>query len=555
MKRPLGELLVETGAISEDALREGLAYQRNRGIPLAEALVRLGHVGELEVARALARQHGMPFVDLEKGRVSESVLARVPAEVARTQGVLPLVERGGKLVVAIDDPLKRIVAEELEFLLGCTVSCALAGPESLARAIALYYGPGSATEEGGAASDPAAASDGDEAPIVRLVARTFRDALAMRASDVHIENHAGRVAVRFRVDGMLRKVAEHPGHLAPALVSRIKIMGHMDIAEKRKPQDGRIALEIDGRPIDVRASILPGNHGESVVLRLLDRSSNVLDLTELGFGADDRAWFERMIQRPNGIVLVTGPTGSGKTTTLYAALALLNRPDVKIITAEDPVEYHIPGINQVQVHPRIGLTFARILRSMLRCAPNVILVGEIRDLETAEVAIQASLTGHLVFSTLHTNDAPSALTRLADMGVKPFLVSTAIQGVLAQRLARRLCSQCREAYEPSPLEVARIGLTLEIVRGRSFHRPTGCGACEGSGYRGRIGLFELFELDAAIRQRVFRGESVQTLRRAAQTAGRLRPLFADGARKVLLGETSVAEVLRVARADEAEVSV
>ncbi|HKX45581.1 MAG TPA: GspE/PulE family protein, partial [Planctomycetota bacterium] len=339
--------------------------------------------------------------------------------------------------------------------------------------------------------------------VVRLVSRTFADAVRLRASDIHLEPAADRIDVRFRVDGVLRRVAEHPQHLAAPLLARLKVMAKLDIAEKRKPQDGRIELAIDGRPIDVRVSILPSNHGETLVMRLLDRGASLIGLPELGFGAEDFAWFRRLISRPHGIVLVTGPTGSGKTTTLYAALSELNRPDVKIITAEDPVEYHITGVNQVQVNPKVGLTFARILKAMLRSAPNVILVGEIRDLETAEVAVQAALTGHLVFSTLHTNDAPSALTRLVDMGVQPFLASAAVQGVVAQRLVRRLCDECAEERPIEAHELRALGLDPALLAGKTFARGRGCRACEGSGFRGRLGLFELFELDSDLRDAIF----------------------------------------------------
>jgi type II secretory ATPase GspE/PulE/Tfp pilus assembly ATPase PilB-like protein len=340
-------------------------------------------------------------------------------------------------------------------------------------------------------------------------------------------------------------VAEHPLHLAAPVTSRVKVLAALDIAEKRKPQDGRIGLELGGRHVDVRVSILPTNHGETVVLRLLDRSGGLLSLDQLGLAGTTRERLRPLLATQNGIVLVTGPTGSGKTTTLYAALSELNRPDVKIITAEDPVEYHIAGIHQIQVNPRVGLSFARILRSMLRAAPNVILVGEIRDLETAETAVQAALTGHLVFSTLHTNDAPGALTRLLDLGVKPFLVSTAMRGVVAQRLVRRLCPECAVPHAPAPEELAALGLPPS-ARG-SWRRPRGCRACEGQGYRGRLGLFELLELDAPLRELVFRGVAHAELSAAALASGRLLPLLVDGAEKVAAGLTSTAEVLRVVR--------
>ncbi len=550
MSQPLGELLIAAGVLDEARLRSALERQRGGNKRLGEVLLELGYVDEPTLARALAKQAGLPFVDLSKGRVAPGVLAEVPGEVAHELGVLPVLVKDGTLVVALADPLQRFALDTLEFRLGRPVGAALAAPGALRKALEDAYGSFGETSSTAEPDEPVGAEEGDDAPVVRLVRRTLVDALEQRASDIHFEPAQGRLRVRFRIDGVLRIVAEHPPHLGAPLISRLKVMGSMDIAERRKPQDGRIELEIKGRRIDVRASILPSNHGETMVLRLLDRAANLIGLPELGFHADDHAWFRRLIARPNGIVLVTGPTGSGKTTTLYAALSDLNRPDVKIITAEDPVEYHIRGVNQVQVNPRIGLTFARILRAMLRSAPNVILVGEIRDVETAEVAIQAALTGHLVFSTLHTNDAPSALTRLVDMGVQPFLVSAAVQGVLAQRLVRRLCPECAESYPPERAEVLAMGLDPARLGDAVFKRPRGCRACEGAGYRGRVGLFELLEMDGALRERVFAGTGVEALRREAEARGRLRPLLTDGARKVLAGQTSVAEVLRVCRAAE-----
>ena len=540
-------MLVAAGAITEPQLREALAFQRNGGLRLGEALSRLGMVDETTLARALAKSLGMPFVDLSKGRVSASVLERIPADFCREQGVLPVADKGGRLVVAIDDQLKRIAVDQLEFSLGCPVTCALAVPSQLAAALERHLGPPAEEDVQRAAAGEEVDAE-DDAPIIRLVTRMFQDAMAMRASDIHLEPAHTDLRVRFRVDGMLREVARHPGHLSAPLISRLKIMADMDIAEKRKPQDGRIGLSLKGKKIDVRVSLLPSNHGESIVMRLLDKSASLIGLKELGFHEDDYRWFHHLIRSPNGIVLVTGPTGSGKTTTLYAALSELNRPDVKIITAEDPVEYHIGGINQVQVNAKIGLTFARVLRAMLRAAPNIILVGEIRDLETAEIAVQASLTGHLVFSTLHTNDAPSALTRLQDMGVKPFLVSASIQAVMAQRLVRRLCKECNEEYEPSDGELRAIGIDPELVRGRKLRRPRGCRSCEGTGYTGRMGVFEHMEMDDTLRDMTFRGSSLAQIREAARSGGQLAPLLTDGARKVLGGQTSVTEVLRVTRA-------
>ncbi|MBK7643760.1 MAG: type II/IV secretion system protein [Planctomycetes bacterium] len=539
-------MLIEARVISDAQLKEALTYQRNGSLRLGEALLRLGFVDETTLTRTLAKQQGLPFVDLEKGRIAEAVLARIPSEFAREQVLLPVMEKDGKLVVAVDDPLKRLVADQLQFMIGTPVVCALASPASLQRAIARYYGE--KTEESVARSmQSAQGADEADAPIVRLVTRTFHEALTQRASDIHIEPGHGRVRVRFRVDGMLRDIAEHPAHLHAPLLSRLKIMATLDIAEKRKPQDGRIGIKIDGRDIDVRCSILPSNHGESIVMRLLDRTRSLISLKELGFEEEDQRWFKRLIQRPNGIVLVTGPTGSGKTTTLYAALSELNRPDVKIITAEDPVEYHLRGLNQVQVNQKIGLSFARILKAMLRAAPNIILVGEIRDAETAEMAIQAALTGHLVFSTLHTNDAPSALTRLSDIGVKPFLVSASVQAVIAQRLVRRLCAECAESYTPSELELTALGLDPRSFEGAKFKRARGCRACENSGYRGRVALFEHLEMDQSLRELCFRGASLEDLRQNALASGALSGLVEDGARKVVRGQTSIQEVMRVTR--------
>ncbi len=551
MSQLLGEMLVSAGVLSEPQLREAIAFQRNGGLRLGEALLKLGHIDEGTLYRTIAKQQGLPFVDLDKGKIPDAVLQRVPAEIALEHGLLPLLEKGQKLVVAIDDPVKRILVEELRFSLGTEVACALAAPSALKRALERYHGASSAA--GIAQTMKSSQAEGEtDAPIIRLVTRMFHEALEMRASDIHIEPGHGRVRVRYRVDGMLRDTAEHPEHLHAPLVARLKIMASMDIAEKRKPQDGRIGLKIDGRDIDVRASILPANHGETIVMRLLDRSKSLISMKDMGFEDEDYRWFRRIIKKPNGIVLVTGPTGSGKTTTLYAALSELNRPDVKIITAEDPVEYHIRGINQVQVNPKIGLSFARILKAMLRAAPNIILVGEIRDLETAEIAIQAALTGHLVFSTLHTNDAPSALTRLVDLGVKPFLVSAAVQAVIAQRLVRRLCKECSVEYAPVEGELAALGLDPRLAVGRSFRRPRGCRVCEGSGFRGRLALFERMEMESALRELTFRGESLEGIKRAASGSGNLQSLVADGARKVLRGETSVTEVLRVTRLASAQ---
>jgi type IV pilus assembly protein PilB len=550
MAQDVGEILLSTGSITPEQLRDAQVQSRG-GQNLADVIVRMGIADESTVWRAAAKSLNLPFVDLGKGKIGDDVLSKIPKDFAVQQGVLPILEKGGKLIVAIDDGLKRIVVDQLQFQLGQDVACAVAAPSALRRAIERYYGVAAEEDVARSMGAEPGSAEGEDAPIIRLVSRMFQDALTMRASDIHVEPGQGALRIRYRVDGVLRVVAEHPQHLSAPLISRLKIMASMDIAEKRKPQDGRIGLTLKGRAIDVRCSILPTNHGESVVMRLLDKSASLIGLKELGFEEEDYKWFRRLIARPHGIVLVTGPTGSGKTTTLYAALSELNRPDVKIITAEDPVEYHLAGINQVQVSPKIGLSFGRVLKAMLRSAPNIILVGEIRDVETAEIAIQASLTGHLVFSTLHTNDATSALTRLIDMGVKPFLVSAAVQAVMAQRLVRRLCASCASEYVPLEGELRALGLDPRVYGGRKLRQAQGCRECEGSGYLGRLGIFETLEMDDVLRDLTFRGASLEEVRTTALSSRKLSPLIVDGARKVLAGHTTTSEVLRVTRAGEA----
>ncbi len=553
MPERLGEMLVSQGVVDETQVGKALVLSKSRRIPLGEALVALGFVGEDIVWRTLAKQHKLPFVDLagdlaRGGRIRPDVIGLVPAEVCAEHLVLPVALKGDKLVLALDDPARAFALDTLQFLLDRDLLAALAAPGALKAARAHYHVGSAAGDETALAAALGEGSEADDAPVIRLVTRMISQAVEQRASDIHVEPMDGRVRVRFRKDGVLHEAASHePGLLGP-LTSRLKIMAGMDIAEKRKPQDGRIAATVQGRAIDIRASVLPSSHGESMVMRLLDKERGLVSLTELGFAEGDLDRFRALIKRPNGIVLVTGPTGSGKTTTLYAALKELNRPDVKIITAEDPVEYELPGVNQVQVHHRIGLDFARILRAMLRQAPNVILVGEIRDKETAEVAIQAALTGHLVFATLHTNDAPSALARLVDMGVKPFLVSAAIQAVLAQRLVRRLCEACKQPRETPESELRAVGLRAERIAGRTLYGPTGCADCGYVGYRGRVGIYELLELDAVLRDMTFRNEPTPAIRSQAERSGRMSTLREDGIRKVLAGQTTIAEVLAVVHA-------
>jgi type IV pilus assembly protein PilB len=542
----LGELLVAQGVIDAGQVGKALALQKTRKIPFGEAVVALGAASEEQVWRVLARQHRLPFVDLaaEKAKVRPDVLALVPAAVAEEHRVVPVAVKDGRLVLAVDDPLRTFALDTLSFVLNREVAAALSTPSGLRTALRRYYN----VDAGGpdvAAAAGAAEAEGDDAPVVRLVARMIEQAVEQAASDIHVEPMEGRIRVRFRKDGVLHEVASHEPTLVGPLNSRLKIMAGMDIAEKRKPQDGRISVSVAGRPIDIRASVLPATHGEAIVMRLLDKERGLVGLDQLGLGEEDLRRLRSIVRRPNGIVLVTGPTGSGKTTTLYAALKELNKADTKIITAEDPVEYEIPGINQVQVHARVGLTFARILRAMLRQAPNVILVGEIRDVETAEVAIQAALTGHLVFATLHTNDAPSALTRLVDMGVQPFLVSASVQAILAQRLVRRLCTTCRQPATPAESELRAVGLPAASLGDRTLWRAQGCASCSFTGYRGRVGVYELMELDSVLRDMIFRNEPTGAVRSQALRTGRLSTLREDGLRKILSGLTTISEVLQV----------
>jgi type IV pilus assembly protein PilB len=549
--RPLGEILVELGAATAEQVQEALQFQRGRNLKVGEALVALSHCDEHAVARALAKQSGLPYVDLRKGAPPKALLDRVPPGIARETMALAVAERDGTMVVAIDDPARAPLAmDSLRFVLNRDVRCAIAAKTALRKAIELNYGAPPEEREAAAKSSfgSVAGDQGEDAPIIRLVQHLVEEAVTSRASDIHIEPFAHRLRIRNRVDGVLKEVGSHPVHLHGPLLARLKVMAMMDIAERRKPQDGRIAMKAAGREIDIRVSVLPGSHGETMVMRLLDREKGLLSLTELGLEGSDAQAFQRILKQPNGIVLVTGPTGSGKTTTLYAALKELNRPDVKILTAEDPVEYHISGINQSQVKTRVGLDFARILRAMLRQAPNVILVGEIRDLETAEIAIQAALTGHLVFSTLHTNDSVSALTRLMDIGVKPFLVAASIRAIVAQRLIRTLCKDCKEPYSPSEADSRMLGLRADALAGKTIYRPRGCQKCGYVGFRGRRALYELCEVDETLREMIFRNEPITKVRDYARNSLGMTTLLMDGIRKIVAGITGITEVLRVTSA-------
>ena len=560
-RRRLGEILMEWGVVTESMVQEALAHAQEEGIRIGEALVALGLADEEDVTKALATQYDMEYVDLERQVLVPDLLSEVPEDIIRRHLVLPIGKENGRLKVIITDPLDLETLDMLRFRLNTEIECALASKTRLRNFIERFVRSDVSidetvhelqrdAEDQSTVSAAQAELDAQSAPVIRLVHMLITEAVKARASDIHIEPMANRIRVRYRIDGVCRERDNLPKRMQGPVINRIKIMSGIDLAEKRLPTDGRIRMMVAGEDIDFRVSCLPGYHGESVVLRILRPESAKLGLESLGFARDDLERFERIIKRPNGIFLVTGPTGSGKTTTLYAALNVLNRPDRKIITAEDPVEYNFTGINQVQVNEQIDLTFQRILRAMLRQAPNIILVGEIRDLEVAEVAIQAALTGHLVFSTLHTNDAPSAITRLIDMGVKPFLVASSIQAVMAQRLVRVICPECKEVDpSPDPHLLRALGFTEEELKNSTFYRGRGCAACGGTGYRGRTGIFELMEMNSALAELAMRRAPLSQIRQEARASG-MRTLLEDGRRKILEGITTPADLIRITQISE-----
>jgi type IV pilus assembly protein PilB len=563
-RQKLGEILRGWGTVTDNQIEQAIGIAKGTGKRLGEALVEAGLANEDDVAKALAAQFDMEYIDLDAEGVAERVdMSLVPEDVAKKHLVLPLGKSGGRLKLVIYDPMDLELLDLLRFRLNTEIETAIASKPAIKAFLdgrSAASGPASmfadsslVTESVDVTVDRSVDSSvdiaaGEDAPIIRLVHRFITEAVRNRSSDIHVEPMADRVILRYRIDGVCHVRDNLPKRMQSALLARLKLMAGVNIAERRVPQDGRIKLPVDGEQIDFRVSVCPAYHGESVVLRILRPESVKIGLVNLGFEADSLQEFNRIIRRPNGIFLVTGPTGSGKTTTLYSALDVLNRPDRKIITAEDPVEYNFTGINQCQVRESIGLTFSAILRSMLRQAPNIILIGEIRDREVAEIAVQAALTGHLVFSTLHTNDAPSAITRLIDMGVKPFLVASSIQAVMAQRLIRMLCDRCRE-FDPKvdPRLLRLVNITTDEERAR-VHRGRGCPHCGQIGYRGRKAIFEMMKLNTEIRELAFARSSLDTIREAALRSG-MRPLVEDGKLKILRGQTTPAEVARFAQAD------
>jgi len=557
------EILIRQGVLTPDQISEAEQMAREQNIKLQDALVRLGFATGEEVARALAEQHGLDYVDLSEVVIPQSVIELVPESVARENVILPLAEEDGALKVISSDPDDYDTLDKLRFILNRRIETAVAPRDAILEAINRHYGQAASdgtdsmlqeftdtaidfTETEEEARKPDEVIDESSAPIVRLVHLIITEAVQLRASDIHIEPFEDRIRIRYRIDGVLVERDSPPRRLLGAILSRIKILAKLDIAERRRPQDGRIKVTIGNKDLDLRVSIIPTNHGQSVVMRILDKDNIRIGLRQLGFSDEDYQKFRSLIRRPNGILLVTGPTGSGKTTSLYAALNDLNTPDRKIITAEDPVEYYLPGINQVEIRHEIGLDFARVIRAMLRQAPNVILVGEMRDIETAQMGIQASLTGHLVFSTLHTNDAPSAITRLIDMGVPAYLVASSVIAVMAQRLVRVVCQKCKQPYHPSEAALRAAGITPEMQATATFVKGRGCNACNGTGYRGRIGIFELMLMSPKIRELTFNEAPTVQIRRAAVSEG-MKTLYMDGLQKVCRGITTLEEVVRTAK--------
>ena len=554
-------VLQDVGLVTRPQVEHARA-RLNGAESVVEVLIKDGIISDTDVSRTLAAQAHMDWIDLSSIVIPPEVIAQIRGEDARRFKVIPVAFGETGLVVAVSDPLDIDTIDSLSFLLQRELELVCSSPDRIREALLKYYGTadeaadilqqkiGEEVDLGVEIGDESVSeTDEADAPIIRMVSMLLIEAHRAGASDIHLEPLDKKFRVRFRIDGVLQEMQAPPKRLQSAIVSRLKIMtGSMSIAEKRLPQDGRIQIKIKRKPIDLRVSTIPTNHGESVVMRVLDKSSLVLGLPELGFFSDDQETFERLIKLPDGILLVTGPTGSGKTSTLYACLNYINKPDRKIITVEEPIEYQMNGINQVQVNADIGMTFPAALRSILRQAPNIIMIGEIRDLETATIATNASLTGHLVFSTLHTNDAPSAIARLVDIGVQPFLVASSIRAIMAQRLVRRLCSNCRQPGELNETELRALRIEPGQLAEAQVMHPVGCDHCRQTGYKGRMGIFEIFIIDDEVRHLINQRTSTTVLRQRARELG-MRTLREDGVRKVLAGLTSAEEVISITIGD------
>ncbi len=543
------ELLTEAGYVSAQDLQQAKINKKGLETPL-ETLIKTGVVSDEQLAQLVASNSGMEYVDLHGFTVNPAMKALVPVETAIKYKIAPIGINGTSLQVAVADPYDFETLDALPHVLQPDMEFYCSTPNLIREVQANLYGNEAIMGTGGTKipGSDAGSNDGD-APIIKLVTNMLMDAFRNKASDIHIEPLEKDIRIRFRMDGVMVDIEHHPKRLLPSIIARVKIMtGTMSIDEKRVPQDGRIQMKFGDKELDLRVSIIPTQNGESVVMRVLDKSSLRLGLSDMGFFSDDQDCFEKLISLPDGIVLVTGPTGSGKTTTLYACLNFINRPDRKIITVEDPVEYELPGINQVMVKEDVGMTFAAALRAMLRQAPNIIMLGEIRDAETAGIAIQASLTGHLVFSTLHTNDAPSAVARLSDIGIKPFLIASAVRGILAQRLVRKLCAECKQPSGLTDKELRQLGLEASQLFSANVMGPKGCNKCRNSGYRGRMVIAEIFKVDDEVRNMINQNLTTPQLRKRARELG-MRTLREDGVRKVLAGITTADEVVEATMSD------
>ncbi len=568
MSARLGEILVKEKLVSQEQLQKALEHQKQSGGRLGAALVKLGFVSDEEITGVLSRQYGVPAINLAYYEIDASVVKLVPQETAARYQVVPLSRVGSTLTIAMVDPTNVFAMDDIKFMTGLNVEPVVASETAITEAINKFYGAAAAPEQdlekfmtklGAEEADVEAVQEeaeaslselehaAEEAPVIKLVNMMLSEALSRGASDIHIEPYEKEYRVRFRIDGVLQTIMTPPLKLRDAITSRVKIMAKLDISEKRLPQDGRIMLRFmkDGKKkeLDFRVSCLPTLFGEKIVLRLLDKENLRLDMTKLGFEPESLAKFEKAILKPYGMVLVTGPTGSGKTNTLYSSIARLNQPETNIMTAEDPVEFQLPGINQVQMKEQIGLNFAAALRSFLRQDPNIILVGEIRDFETAEIAVKAALTGHLVLSTLHTNDAPSTISRLMNMGVEPFLVATSVHLICAQRLVRRVCTECKEEVKLPPQALIDIGYTPEEAKTAKAYKGRGCDRCNGSGYKGRTGLYEVMEINDELRELILVGASALELKKKAIEQGMLS-LRRSGLVKIAAGMTTIEEVIR-----------
>ena len=544
------QILVERGFLTQDQVDAAAKSMKAENETTLDVLVSGGTIGEDEVLGTVADQFGLKYCHVNADAINPEVVKSIPAEIARKYGVVPVVADEDSITVALSDPMGYDAIDSLRYVLhGVDVQAVVAPRAEVRAAMAKLYAEDENADVQTRGEDDGSAGDeaGDDSAVVKLANLIITTAIKMKASDIHIEPMEKEFRVRYRIDGALRKMDSPPKRLQGAIISRIKIMSKMKISEKRIPQDGRIQIAVGGKDLDLRVSSVPTNHGESIVMRILDKTNLSLGLPQLGFLTDDQATFERLIKLPDGVVLVTGPTGSGKTTTLYACLGQINTPDKKLITVEDPVEYQMSGINQVQVNKDVGLDFSAALRSILRQAPNIVMIGEIRDAETADIAMEAALTGHLVFSTLHTNDAPSAVTRLLDIGVKPFLVASALRAAMAQRLVRAICEKCKESYTPTEREMKMLGTLSKTVPERMYH-GAGCDKCGRSGYKGRKGIFEIFKVDDTIQRLIFDHAPATLLRQRAREMG-MRTLREDGMLKVASGMTSLQEVLRVTMGD------